>query len=404
MKKSSANIQILIAFLLAAICAWVGFAPCKVISHFISTLFMKTLKLICTPMIFLSVISCICGMKSFKLMQNMGKKIVFYTFLTTFLAACVALALFLIIKPSYTLNATTTMSATHSVSYIDSFLAIYPENVLKVFLDSNVVGIVFIALCLGGAILSLKEESKELFSNLFDGLFKALLKITSKIIKVLPLGVWAFSYDFFTMALKSDMTKLKPLFLFTICILLANVIQGFIVLPLILKFKGLKPLEIIKAMIEPVTMGFVSKSSSMALPLAMQKIKSRLGVKESVANLTLPLCTTINMNGCAAFILITTLFVAMSQGVVFGALDLFVWLFVAVLAAVGNASIPMGCYFLASAILSSMGLDLTLMGVILPIYAFIDMVETALNVWSDCCVTVLVDRDLKKDLKEPLLA
>lgn len=397
MKKLSANYLILFAFILAAICAYFQITHLSVVSHFISVLFMKTLKLICLPMIFLSVIYSICGMKSFNEMKNMGKKIFFYTLLTTFLAASIALILFLLIKPSYTFGATDVSSSIQKVSYMDSFLAIYPENIIKVFLEGNVVGIVFIAICLGSSILTLQKEKKELFTHFFEGLFKALLAITNRIIRFLPLGVWAFSYDFFTMAYTSDPTKLKPLVMFTLCILLANLVQGLIVLPLILKFKGLKPLTIIKAMIEPITMGFVSKSSSMALPLAIEKTKDRLGVKESVANLTLPLCTTINMNGCAAFILITTLFVSMSQGVVFSSFDLVIWVFVAVIAAIGNASIPMGCYFLASAILSSMGLDLTLMGVILPIYAFIDMVETALNVWSDCCVTVLVDQDLKNE-------
>ncbi|MBQ7608808.1 MAG: cation:dicarboxylase symporter family transporter, partial [Desulfovibrionaceae bacterium] len=74
---------------------------------------------------------------------------------------------------------------------------------------------------------------------------------------------------------------------------------------------------------------------------------------------------------------------------------LFVWVFVAVLAAVGNAGVPMGCYFLTLSLMSSMNVPVDLMGIILPIYAIIDMIETCVNVWSDSAVATMTDHDLK---------
>ena len=70
------------------------------------------------------------------------------------------------------------------------------------------------------------------------------------------------------------------------------------------------------------------------------------------------------------------------------------WIVFATLAAIGNASVPMGCYFLATAFLLAMGVDTTLMGQILMVYVIIDMVETALNVWSDCVVTTVVSKEM----------
>ena len=71
------------------------------------------------------------------------------------------------------------------------------------------------------------------------------------------------------------------------------------------------------------------------------------------------------------------------------------WLFVAVLAAVGNAGVPMGCYFLTLSLMSSLGVPLGIMGIILPIFTVIDMIETAENVWSDSCVCAMTDHDLQ---------
>ncbi len=72
------------------------------------------------------------------------------------------------------------------------------------------------------------------------------------------------------------------------------------------------------------------------------------------------------------------------------------WIFIATLAAIGNAGVPMGCFFLSASLLASMNVPILLMGVILPFYAVVDMIETSLNVWSDSTVSVMVDKDMKK--------
>ena len=75
------------------------------------------------------------------------------------------------------------------------------------------------------------------------------------------------------------------------------------------------------------------------------------------------------------------------------------WIFIATFAAVGNAGVPMGCYFLTLSLVSSMNVPVTLMGIILPVYAVIDMIETSLNVWSDSCVANIVNKEVKDKLQ-----
>lgn len=89
-----------------------------------------------------------------------------------------------------------------------------------------------------------------------------------------------------------------------------------------------------------------------------------------------------------------TLFVASSYGHSFGAFDYLCWILIATLAAIGNAGVPMGCFFLTSALLIGMDVPLYMMGLILPFYTILDMIETALNVWSDSCVVMVVDKEL----------
>ena len=85
------------------------------------------------------------------------------------------------------------------------------------------------------------------------------------------------------------------------------------------------------------------------------------------------------------------LFVSQSQGHVYAAWEMGLWVLIATMAAVGNAGVPMGCYSLATAFLAAMSVPLPMMALILPFYSVLDMLETAVNVWSDACVALMVD-------------
>ena len=136
--------------------------------------------------------------------------------------------------------------------------------------------------------------------------------------------------------------------------------------------------------------------------MAMRCAEENVGISRRVASFTLPLCTTINMNACAAFILITVLFVSMSQGMTYTLPEMGLWIILSTIAAIGNAGVPMGCYFWASAFLATMNIPLHILGVILPFYTLIDMLESAINVWSDSCVTAIVQKEISQENPEYL--
>jgi Na+/H+-dicarboxylate symporter len=336
-------------------------------------------------------------------MQNMdeikllGKEVLKYTILTTIIAASIGLILFIIINPAQSGIGLRGLieSAGEGEGYLSVVLSMFPSNVVKTFNDGNVMGVVFIALGLSLSILTLPTKNKDILHDIFSSLFAAILKITTVIIYLMPVAVWAFISIFIHNLAGQDWNNINSLFWYVITVLLANVIQGLIVLPLFLLFKGISPIRAFKGMSQALTVAFFSRSSGAALPITMQNAQQNLGVSERVSKFTLPLCSTINMNACAAFILITVLFIGTINGVYFSWIDMIMWIFIATIAAIGNAGVPMGCYFLSSALLVAMKIPINILVVILPLYAFIDMVETALNVWSDSVVALVVDKELK---------
>jgi Na+/H+-dicarboxylate symporter len=389
---------ILIAALAGTLCGLTKIPYILSFAKGVSQVFVNLLKLISVPIIFLSIVATISGMESFQEMKLLGRKVLKYTISTTLIAASIALGLFLLINPVGSIpvdGVTQVASAGTMGSYFEFLLSIVPANFIQALgTNKNITSVVFLALLLSLSILSLPKEPKEFLHTLFSSLFAALLQITRLIIYLIPLGVWGFVTLFFS-DISTNTANIEPLFLYVSCVVFANLIQGMIILPAFLKIRGISPLKTIRAMYPALTIAFLSKSSNTALPLTIKCAQERAGVSKRIANFSLPLCATINMNGCAAFILITVLFVAQSHGITFSMLDMLAWIVIASVAALGNAGVPMGCYFLSSAFLATMGVPLQLMGIILPIYTIIDMIETSLNVWSDACVTTMVDKELR---------
>ena len=215
---------------------------------------------------------------------------------------------------------------------------------------------------------------------------------------VLPIGILAFAGQL-SAQIEAGVI-VGALGKYTAVVIGGNLIQFFIVIPLFLLFRGLNPVDVFRKMSPAVAVALFTKSSAATLPVTLASAEDNLKAHPAVARFVLPICTTINMNGCAAFILVTSLFVMQNAGMELTMGTMVAWLFIAVLAAIGNAGVPMGCYFLTLSLMSSIGAPIGLLGIILPIYTIIDMIETAENVWSDASVCAMVDHDLQGKLDD----
>lgn len=391
------NRRIALATVLGLLAGYLNMPMLDVAANTVSEIFINLLKLVSLPIIFLSIVSTASGMDSVSEIKALGSRVIKYTLITTIIAASIALLLFVVIDPvSTSLPGQTTMEVqTQQGSYYSYLIKSIPSNIVQPFVEGHVIGVLFIAMLLSFAMLSLPQQNRTVLHSFFSSLYAAVMKVTGWIVLLMPIAIWAFIL-LFVKDLRQGL-EIKSLALYLACVLIANFVQAFIVLPLMLKFKGISPLMMARGMMPALSVAFFTKSSSAALPMAIRCAQENVKMAPKVANFTLPLCTTINMNACAAFILTTVLFVSMSNGVVFSGLEMFLWIFIATIAAIGNAGVPMGCYFLASAFLAAMNVPLNILGVILPFYTMIDMLESAINVWSDSCVAAVVDKEVAQD-------
>lgn len=367
---------------------------------FVATIFTRLFKFTAVPAIAVSILTTLAMLGGNKETGKIFRRTLMYTLLTTVAASSIAAILFFVIKPEvlpaavYEGVAAEKLASMNSSTFLDYFIGAIPDNILYPFVSGNVLSILIVSAVFGIAVSKMKEsEKKTAIMNVINGFQEMVFMVIGWIIAILPVGIVAF-----TAQLVKEMSAhiaMESIGKYTAVVLSGNLIQFFVVLSLFLLVRGINPVKHFKNMIPAILTALFTKSSAATLPVTMDCVENRIKCDKKFSRFILPMCTTINMNGCAAFILVTSLFVMKNAGVELNLITVIAWILVSVISAVGNAGVPMGCFFLTLSLMAGKGMPIGIMGIILPIYAVIDMIETAVNIYSDSCVCAMTNKDLK---------
>lgn len=394
------------ALILGAVLGCLNNGALNAFMDFVASAYTRCFQFVAVPTVALAILTALASLGEGKKMGRIFAKTLTFTVLTSFIAALVGLGLYLLIQPGQ-LSADVLSSVSDSAKGTISRMAempdtVYghilnaiPNNLINPFLSGNVLSIVLISAGLGItiAILGKMNENVRALHRVLCGLQEVFFGLIKGLIWALPVGIVAFAAQ-----LASQMSAgvvVGSIGKYVLIVLGGNLIQFFVVLPLICYLRGVNGYRVMRAMSPALLMALFTKSSAATLPVTIATAEKNMKAKPWIARFILPLCCTINMNGCAAFILVTSLFVMQNSpecGIALTLPTMLVWCVVAVICAIGNAGVPMGCYFLTLSLMAGVGGNLMILGVILPIYTIIDMIETAENVWSDCCICAMVDK------------
>ncbi|MBQ5494326.1 MAG: cation:dicarboxylase symporter family transporter, partial [Prevotella sp.] len=271
--------------------------------EFVAVVYTRLFQLLAVPTIVLAVIT------TFATFGSKGSGRIFghtltYTLLTTFAAAAVGAGLYVLVAPG-NLPAEAigqggeAVADTPQLSYYSHLISLIPNNIVKPFLEGNVLSLLLLAFAIGIGLSKLPEsENKAVVVKGLLGLQELLFLLIRGLIWTLPLGIVAFSAQL--SAQVSAGVVADSIGKYVLVVLGGNVIQFFVVLPLFLLVRGLNPIRVLGRMMPAVLMALFTKSSAATLPVTMDTAENRLGVKKNIARFVLPICTTINMNGCAA--------------------------------------------------------------------------------------------------------
>lgn len=394
-----------VALVFGAFLGTLGNASLNELFDFIATVFTRLFQFIAIPTIALAIITTLSALGAKKNTGRIFAHAVSYTLLTSILAATVGLVLYFWIAPESLpvevigAGAAAVPEKLGTLSYYDHILSVIPNNALQPFLSGNVLSVLIIAASVGlGLAFMPQTENRTVLLKGIQGLQELVFTIIKALVWALPVGILAFAAQL-SAQIEAGVI-MGALGKYTAVVIGGNLIQFFIVLPLLMLIRGLNPIYVFRQMSPALAVALFTKSSAATLPVTLATAENNLKVNPAVSRFVLPICTTINMNGCAAFIFVTSLFLMQNAGFQLTASTVIPWLFISVLAAVGNAGVPMGCFFLTLSLMSSVGAPIGIMGLILPIYTIIDMIETAENVWSDSTVCAITDHELKGELEE----
>jgi len=264
--------------------------------------------------------------------------------------------------------------------------------------SSATLSVVIFAAFVGVATMSIrkkKPESAETFTKFLNALHDVVMRMVTVILRLTPFGVLALMTK---MVSSSNFAEILKLMQFVLASYVAILIM-FIIHFIILAVNGLNPLTYIKKSAAVLIFAFTSRTSAGAIPLNIETQTDKLGVSKGIANLSASLGTSIGQNGCAGiYPAMLAVMIAPTVGInPLAPAFLIKLVIVTAISSFGIAGVGGGATFAALTVLSSMGLPVGLVGLLIAIEPLIDMARTALNV-SDSIVTGLVTGKLMKEL------
>ncbi|WP_341789611.1 dicarboxylate/amino acid:cation symporter [Rickettsia endosymbiont of Polydrusus tereticollis] len=370
----------------------------------IGDIFLRLIKMIIAPLIFFSLVSGITSMKDSSALGRVGMKAVLAFLGTTFFATVFGLAVALILKPGHGIHmdfgATHTVSTAATFNIFDFFIRIVPDNAIGAFANDDVLQIVFFAI-FTGITLNKMGTTAEPVTDLIHLMSKMILKMISFVIQLSPYGAFALTAWIVGTQGIEVMISLSKL---VMAVVVAMIFQYLIFGLLIYLFCQVSPVPFYKKSFEYQILAFSTSSSKATLATTMQVCRERLGISEASTSFVLPLGASINMDGFAINLSLTTIFFAQMMGITLAPHDYLVIILTSTLGSIGGAGIPGASLIMLPMVLSSVHLPIEGVAIIAGIDRILDMLRTTINITGDATITLIIDNSEGTLDKEKYLA
>ncbi len=392
--KLSLTIQILIALVLACIAGYamqnhVEFAEAYIKPF--GTIFLNLLKFVVVPLVMFSIISGIMEMQDVKKVGRLGIRALAYFMFTTIIAVTLGLTVSTLIKgkfPVIALNADPNAAEVVKVTLIDQIVNFFPKNILEPIYTMSMMQVIVIAILFGVAIVHVGEKGKAL-RELVTSLNAVVTKILGYILALSPVGVFCMLMPVvavngpkvlgsYAVLIGADYLcfVLHALLVYAVCVaLLARV----------------NPLRFFREMAPAMLFAYSSASSVATLPYTMQ-CTERLGVKKDLGSFVLSLGATINMDGVAIYLGVTSVFIATCCGMDLNMQQYLAIALSATIASIGTPGVPGGSLALMAMVFASAGIPIEGVAIAAGIDRIVDMARTTMSITGDASCAVIMQR------------
>ncbi len=383
-------------------------------------IFINLLKLIAVPLILASLIKGVSDLKDISKLSKMGlKTIVFYLFTTVF-AVSLGLAAVNLINPGKSITEETRNSMLNTygtevsekqteahkqkeggpLKFIEE---IVPENIIAATSSNKLMlQVIFFALFLGVAMITLPEKKIQPFKYFFDSFNEIILRLIDIIMKGAPYGVFALMAALVAESPSFDI--FKALGKYALTVITGLLILIFVFYPTLLYlFTRRDPRKFLRQISSAQLLAFSTSSSAATLPVTMDVVENKVGVDNEVTSFVLPIGATVNMDGTSLYQAVAAVFIAQAFGMDLSLTAQLGIILTATLASIGSAAVPSAGMVMLVIVLAQAGIPEAGLALIFAIDRPLDMLRTVANVTSDCTVSTVIAKSINK-LKEPKVA
>lgn len=360
--------------------------------YFLSEAFLRLLLMIVVPLVFFSLATGALAMGDPKSLGRVGAKTISLYLLTTALAIFIGLGMALLLQPGQGLDISIAenveVTINQAPSAIDTILNIIPKNPFAALTEGNMLQVILFALLIGVICANHPEKLQTITKILNEG-NDLMMAMTQIVMKAAPIGVYAMLTKTFA---QTGFEALGPMVTYLASFGGGLLLQVTLVyLPLFILFTRLNVFKFIKKYASVAAFAFSSTSSSATIPLSLNAC-DELGVPRRVSAFTIPLGATVNMDGTAIMMGTAVVFVANAYGIDLSVQDYMTVILTATLASIGTAGVPGVGMVMLSMVLTSVGLPLEGIGLLMGIEKITDMFRTSANVTGDAVVTVIASK------------
>ena len=358
----------------------------------IGTVFLRLIKMVIVPLLFFSLVSGITGMRDPNSIGRVARKAVMAYLGTTCLAVTFGLGVAYILQPGAGVVLDMGQVAEknfkeNNFDLLEFFIEIVPNNVFQAFADSNILQVVFFSIFTGGIINGM-DSSADPLRNFIHAAAKLVLKMIAIVVQLSPYAAFALTaWVIGTQGLDIIYTLGKLVQAIILAFILQYLIYGLI----IFVFCRISPIPFYKKSIEYQMIAMSTGSSKASLATTMQVCKNRMGVSESSTSFVLPLGASINMNGLSIKLGLSVIFFAQAMGVDLALSDYIVIILTGTLGSIGGAGIPGSFIIMLPIMLTSVGLPIEGVALLVGIDRILDLLSTTINITGDATITLVID-------------
>ncbi len=358
--------------------------------------FLKLLKLVIIPLTFSTIVSSFAKLDNITLVKRLGTRTLLWFMITAVIAATVGITIGSIFNPGAGLTLTQEVSNYNPrviPSISGTFLDMVPGNLIGQIADGKVIPVIIFAIFFGLGLTSIGEKGNTV-RVFFEEFAQVMFTITRKIVRLSPYGIFALLVP---VGNQYGIETLLPLGKFIVAIYAACAVQLIIYGVLLALFAKRNPISFFKQFWPAMITGFTTQSSLGTLPVTLETLVDRVKISERVAGFVAPLGATMKMDGCGAiYPAIVCILTAQIFEIDLSVQQYILIVITAAIATIGTAGVPGTASIMTTVVLTSVGLPLQGLALVIGIDKIIDMMRTMTNVTGAGVCATIVDKTYRE--------